>query len=239
MIQQERQQTIVKLLEKTEFISIRELAKALYSSEASIRRDISALEQEGIVTHVRGGVTLSKFQNTIVPILYRDQDNAPNKELIAKKAAERVRNGNTLFIDASSTARRIVKYLGNLKNLKIITNNQQLFNEGTSPQIRLYCTGGMYCPENHCFTGPAAEAYIRSVYADIVFFSSQGLSEDGDITDVSEEETALRRAMLAHAKYKIFLCDTSKLGVQKIFRLCNKSEIDEIISNDDSLFNIE
>jgi DeoR/GlpR family transcriptional regulator of sugar metabolism len=72
-------------------------------------------------------------------------------------------------------------------------------------------------------------SFIRSISADIVFFSSQGISDDGEISDVSEEETAIRRVMLERAKYKVFLCDSSKIGVRKSFRLCSKDDVDRII----------
>ena len=98
-----------------------------------------------------------------------------------------------------------------------------------SPEIKLYCTGGLFNSQSNIFTGAAAERYIESMYADMVFFSSQAISADGEISDVSEEETALRKKMLARAKKKIFLCDSSKIGFQKTFTLCNKDDIDFII----------
>ena len=79
------------------------------------------------------------------------------------------------------------------------------------------------------FVGAAAENYIRNTYADILFFSSQAISNDGEISDVSEEETSLRRIMLDRAKVKIFLCDSSKIGQKKTFTLCTKDNVNEII----------
>ena len=64
-----------------------------------------------------------------------------------------------------------------------------------------------------------------------MFFSSQAISETGTVSDVSEEETALRKVMLSHAKKKIFLCDSSKFGLVKTFTLCTKDDIDMIISD--------
>lgn len=236
MIQLERHKKIIQILEREQFITIRKLSKELFCSESSLRRDIQVLEKSGIVTHIHGGIMLTKFQNSVVPIEYRNSENSANKEIIAQKAAKLVCSGNTVLMDASSTTRRIAKYLSNLKNVKIITNNHRLFDEINDPNIKMYCTGGTYNPANHCFVGPAAEAYVRSVYADIVFFSSQGISADGDISDVSEEETSLRRTMLLRAKRRVFLCDSSKIGIQKIFLLCNRSEVQDIICENDTCF---
>ena len=151
------------------------------------------------------------------------------KELIAERAASLVFDGATLILDASSTARRMLHYLNHRHDLKIITNNLQLFNEIGNCDAQLYCTGGTYIRENHAFTGALAESFIRKVSADFLFFSSQGISEDGEITDASEEETSLRRAMMSRAEHTYFLCDASKIGQRRLFTLCHKEELTGIL----------
>ena len=97
--------------------------------------------------------------------------------------------------------------------------------------MQVWCTGGLYDRKNHAFTGAAAESFIRSISADILFFSSEGITEDGEISDVSEEETALRRTMLTRAKQKFFLCDSSKIGIRRNFTVCTKDDLDAVICN--------
>lgn len=229
MIGYERQQKILEYLDGRKSATIRELATALYTSEASIRRDIQALEASGFVNKIYGGVILSKYQNTVVPVGLRDGDHSTVKEELAKRAAQMIKDGDTVILDASSTVRRIVKYMGHLRNVKIITNNLSIFSECEYPDVRLYCTGGTYSPHNHAFIGPSAENYLRGISADILFFSSQGITEDGIISDVSEEESAIRRVMIEHSKKRYFLCDSSKLGVQKMFKLCHKDDLTGVI----------
>ena len=229
MIQYERRRSILEYLKREETATVRELADNVYASEASVRRDVEALERDGLLRRIWGGVTYVGSQNGVIPINVRDTDNAINKNMIAKRAAELIHDGATVFLDASSTARRVVKYLGNKHDLIIITNNQRIFEEAESLDAKLYSTGGFYNRKNHAFTGPLAEEYVRGVYADIFFFSSQGISESGEITDMSEEETSLRRVMLERSKQKYFLCDSSKLGVKKLFTVCEKNALDGII----------
>ncbi len=229
MIQLERHQAILAYLERKQTASVRELAQAVYASEASVRRDIRELERQGFAEHIYGGVILSKYRNAVVPLDRRDADNAARKEQVARQAAQLVQNGDTVLMDASSTVRRVIRYLGHLQNLKIITNNLRLFEEAADIPAQLYGTGGTFNRRNHNFTGPAAEAYVRTISADILFFSSQALSEDGDISDASEEETSLRRVMLSRAKRKYFLCDSSKLGERRLFTLCNRDELTGVI----------
>jgi len=229
MIIYERQETILNYLKENKFSTIKELSKIVWASESSVRRDIKVLEQKGYVDQVYGGVTLAGYSNKVIPIGLRDSNNSTIKDELAKEASKYIFDGATILMDGSSTVRRILKYTNIFKNLKIITNNQLIFSECSNPQIKLYCTGGLFDSQSNIFTGNTAENYIDSINADIVFFSSQAISNDGEISDVSEEETSLRKKMLSRSKTKIFLCDSSKLGLEKTFVLCTKDDIDLII----------
>ncbi len=232
MSQLERQQKIIhtlKQLRPNESLSVKELAVMLYASESSVRRDVISLEKRGLVTHIYGGVMLPHYRNAVIPASIREGEHSSAKEQIAASAAALIKDGDTVLMDASSTTRRILQYLGDRKSLRIVTNNARLFSECENPDIRLYCTGGSYNERNHAFTGPDAEAYIQRIHADILFFSSEGLSHTGEITDVSEEETSIRRVMLSRADRKVFLCDASKIGITKFTTLCKLDEIDDVI----------
>jgi len=229
MIVYERQREILAYLKQKHFATIGELAKIVWSSESSVRRDVKALELKGYVKQIYGGVVLPEYENSVVPVTLRDTSNHSVKEELAKRAAEHLFDGATVIMDGSSTVRRISKYLDNFKSIKVITNNQRIFGICESPDVKIYCTGGLYVPKSDIFIGSTAESYINSINADIVFFSSQAISDDGEISDASEEETALRRAMLARAKKKIFLCDSSKIGKKRTFTLCTKDDVDVIV----------
>ena len=231
MIQFERQEKILSILEHKKSASVRELSSALFVSEASVRRDVEALERKGLVKRVYGGVLLSRYANGTIPIDLRDGDHSAAKEEIARRAAELVRDGDTVFLDASSTVRRMMKYLGRRSNLKIITHNLKIFEEYGGGDFELFCTGGTYSTVEQTLVGPAAENYLRSVSADLLFFSSQAITEDGEITDSSEDETALRRIMIERSARQYFLCDDSKLGARRMFSVCHTDEITGVICN--------
>ena len=228
-MQQERRRQLLAILEKEHSASVHSLSARLYASEASVRRDVAALEKEGLVRRVYGGVLLSKYENAVVPLAVRDDDHAAAKELLARRAAAMVGDDETIFLDASSTVRRMVRHLRGRKGLTIITNNQRIFDELEHCEARVYCTGGEYSRENHVFAGPAAERFVRSVTADWLFFSSQGISEDGEVSDYSEQETSLRRAMIERSHKRVCLMDASKLGRRCAFSLCSREEIDVLL----------
>lgn len=228
-MQQERRRQLLAILEKEHSASVHSLSARLYASEASVRRDVAALEKEGLVRRVYGGVLLSEYENAVVPLAVRDDDHAAAKELLARRAAAMVGDDETIFLDASSTVRRMVRHLRGRKGLTIITNNQRIFDELEHCEARVYCTGGEYSRENHVFAGPAAERFVRSVTADWLFFSSQGISEDGEVSDYSEQETSLRRAMIERSHKRVCLMDASKLGRRCAFSLCSREEIDVLL----------
>lgn len=229
MSQLNRQQSILRLLEGHASMTVREISEALFYSESSVRRDVRELESRGLVLHRWGGVMLASGRGGIVPVRLRENDHAERKERIAREAAGMVRDGDTLILDASSTVRRMLPYLTERRDLRLITNNQRLFESDLPKSFRLFCTGGSYNRENHDFCGAAAQSYLRTVRADLVFFSSQGVSASGDVSDVSEEETALRQVMLSVAARRVFLCDSSKIGVTRQFVLCNLRDVDRVI----------
>ena len=229
MIKYDRQQRIMRVLRERRSATVRELSEVVFASEASVRRDLEVLEKQGLVHRVYGGVVLSDYRNSEMPITLRDAEHHDVKEKVARKAALMIPDGSTILLDSSSTTRRIVKYIGHCRDLKIVTSNLAVFSELERLNVEAYCTGGAFRTRGHDFVGPAAEAFVRSISADIVFFSAQGISEDGEITDVSEERVALRRAMMERSRRRVFLCDSSKIGLRRVFTLCTKDDVDDIV----------
>lgn len=229
MITYERQVEILSYLRQHNCATFKELSDAVFASESSVRRDVRKLEAEGYVKQTYGGVVLASYVNEIVPLKLREKENTAVKDEIAHSAAQYIFDGATILMDGSSTVRRIIRHIDAYQNLKIITNNHLIFSDLTSGNATVYSTGGRFDRQNQIFLGSVAEESVRNITADILFFSSQAISREGEITDVSEEETALRRVMLSRAKKKIFLCDASKVGIQKTFKLCTKDDVDLIL----------
>ena len=225
MANQKRQEEIVEYLRERHFASVAELANVLYTSQATARRDISSLVALGAVKIVYGGVMLAEYENAPVPIFFRDRENSASKEQIAERAAAMIHDNSTVIFDSSSTVRRICKHILDRQGLTVITNNLRVCDELKQSDVRVICTGGTLASGRDCFIGHFAEDFIRHIKADALFFSSQGLSENGDITDSSDEETSLRRAMLTSSKKQYFLCDDSKKGKDFPFVLCNTKDL--------------
>lgn len=225
----ERQKEIVNYILPRHFATIKEISEAIYTSGATIRRDIKVLEQSGIVKSIYGGVVISEYYKEPVPIYIRDNINSVEKEEVAKTASKLLRDNQTIILDSSSTVRRMCKHIAKRKGMTIITNNLRVCQELKDSHNKVVCTGGTLVQKRECFVGHFAEEFVKSIKADILFFSSQGLSESGDITDSSEEEIALRKIMISSSKQQFFLCDSSKVNLEFSFTLCNTKDITKVI----------
>ncbi len=205
---------MLSVLQREKILSVRQLAKLIYASDSSVRRDINSLERAGCMIKTYGSIMLAEYKTGVVPVCFREKSDSPEKEQAAKEAAAQIFEGATVFWDALSTVRRVRKYLNSLDQLTVITNDLQIFEEFSNPKISLYCTGGRYAPpKTRCFFCSGAEAFVHSVFADLFF--SQAISPSGEISDSSEEGTVLRRAMLRRSAKKYFFAMLPSLGSGK------------------------
>ena len=228
MLQVERVKQIRTLLEKTPTLRIGQLAQLLHVSEATVRRDVDAMEKDGLLKRVYGGVTLNKED---MPLTLRSFQHADEKDEIGKKAAELVKDGQTIFIDSSSTALHMLPYIKHKKDMIVISNSQKVMDTLAFTNNKLILTGGELIPRNLAYVGDLACRALEAYRPELVFFSSQGIDENGEITDVSESETALRRAAIKRGIQTVFLCDSSKAGRVYTYHVCYKDEITKIITD--------
>jgi len=225
----ERQQEILCYIADEHFASVAQIAAHIFTSGATVRRELKKLEEKGFVKSVYGGVVLREYRQEPVPVYLRDGENAAEKERLAWEASRLIRDGQTIMLDASSTVRRICRHILDRKSLTVITNNLRVCQELKNSAIRVICTGGTLIPKRECFVGHLAEEFLRGVHADVLFFSSQGLSEGGMITDSSEEEIAIRKVMLSRCDRQVFLCDPSKIGKTYPLSLCHTDAVTQVL----------
>lgn len=231
MLEYERLDHILAYLRENQTVTVKTLCKRLYASEATIRRDLSELERRGFIKRLHGGAALLDSANRELPLYVRQQENMEAKRSIAARAARHIRDGQVIFLDASSTVMQLVPYFENFENLTIVTNGMKTAQELSGLRHKTYCTGGLMLHQSSAYVGELAEDLIRHFNADLFFFSSQGLSEDGRITDASAEETHVRRCMFEQSRKRVFLCDQSKLGKTFCYNLCRLSQVDDYISD--------
>lgn len=237
MIKNERLDKIIKILEERKHCTVNFLAGRLYVTPITIRRDIKLLEEQGLVSKCYGGVSIVTHTNREVPLAVRETYNSSSKAAIAANAAKLITNGSIVFLDASSTAAHIVDFLTPEMGVTVITNSLKTLMQLAQKKITAYGTGGKLLHNSLAFSGAKAESMVSAMHADFMFFSSQGITAEGEISDFSETETKLRQVMMSRADKRYFLCDSSKIGKEFMFRVCSAADIDGVFCDKNIEFN--
>ena len=235
MLNKEREQEILNILKVTNgFVTVKSLCDTLYASESSIRRDLQSLEKRGLVNRTYGGAELVTNFSHIITFNQRTQQNIHAKRLIAQKAATLIKDGDIIFLDQSSTAFYLANEITNRSGLTVVTNNTEILIRLANSKIRVISCGGYLSSENrNCLIGGDAIHTFENIYADIAFFSTKSINDDGLISDCSREEILVRSAMLKNAAKKVFLCDSTKFDKHSPYKQCELSEVDYFISEND------
>ena len=231
MMVNERQRRILEELEKKPDITVRELAKLLYVSEPTIRRDFTELDSKGIITKVYGGAILHQgAADREIPFFFRQQEKSSVKSQMGAKAASLVKDGMVVMLDASTSAFHLVPYLAQRKDLIVVTSGAKTAVALAEANIRTFCTGGQMLIHSFSYVGEQAESFVRNINADILFFSCRGVTEQGYMTDPAVEEANLRKVMFQYSKQKVLLCDSSKFDQTYFYNIGHVSQMDHIIS---------
>lgn len=231
MMISERHRRILEELKKKPDISVRELATLLCVSEPTVRRDFTELHGKGMITKIYGGAILNQgAADREIPFLLRENEKSVPKAEMGARAAELVRDGMVVMLDGSTSAYHLVPYLARRKDLIVITSGAKTAVALAEANIRVFCTGGQMLIHSFSYVGEQAEAFVRTMNADILFFSCHGLTDSGQMTDRAVEEANLRRVMFAACRQKILLCDSSKFGKTCLYNMGHVREIDGIIS---------
>ncbi len=227
----ERQRDILKYLNEHETISVKEICKRFYVSEATARRDLNALEKTGTVRRIFGGATLIIGSDKQVPLFVREREDEQEKMRICKKASALIKDGDIIFIDGSSTAQVLLNELQKFKDIVVITNGLKIAQMLSDIHVKVYSTGGLLMENSSVLIGNDAENFINNFNADICFLSCKGLSEDGILSDTSYFETQLRKKFLKNSKVKVMLITKNKIGKKYIHTLCHRDDVDYVITD--------
>lgn len=212
--------------------STKELSEKLFISEPTVRRDIILLQKKGLVDRKKGMVTLkSTSPDKRIPLFIRHLEQSEEKQIIARKASEYIKDGDVIMLDSSTTTYHLLPHLTKFKNILIITNGAKTALEAASMDIKTICTGGEITLESFCYIGTDAESLLSKYNADVAFFSCRGISESGIVSDNSILENSMRKIMIKNSKKSYLLCDSSKFGKTYLNTLCHTNEIEKVISD--------
>lgn len=214
----ERRQNIIRLLSDQPGMRVPEMAEIFGVSDGTIRNDLNALEDSGKLQRVRGGAVVINAQESsgahdpVTPVdavAYADL-----KQRIARWAAETVEEGDTIFLDASSTVRFMVPYLSECKRLTLVTNGletaRQLARETIHPVVLV---GGMVNRSGNATTSLIGLPMLKNLNIRTAYVSCIGFDVQAGMTERLIEEAQLKEALLTSIPHVMALVGSNKIGV--------------------------
>jgi DeoR family transcriptional regulator of aga operon len=234
MMNQVRKQKIAEYINEKGAASIKEI-NALFPevSTMTIHRDLEKLEQEGVIVRTRGGAISGKRQlsDSETHLAVRESTNPEAKIAIAKKAISLIEEGNSIFIDAGTTALALAREMPDIK-LNIFTTAPNIaveLSRLSNPTI--YMCGGMLNKANQAVSGSATLQMLEEVNITVAFIGVSGYSIDAHFTCGKEEEKQVKQLVMSKSFKNVILMDDSKYGQVLPFTFGRLEDTDVVISN--------
>lgn len=232
MITDERQNQILSIIKERNYVSVEELAKSCFASQATIRRDLNYLEQSGLVHRVRGGASCLNDTSGEISSLVRKQTNAPEKRRIAAAAARFLTEGGSYFLDSSTTVGYLVPHIAKINDCTIITNSlESALHLSMSAKCQTYICGGLVQAKAASSIGGDAAQFVQSFNSDVFFFSCHGLDLANGPTEGTVEQAHAKQQMLKRSRLRVLMIDHTKLDVSFVATTCSFRDINVVISD--------
>lgn len=218
MLAETRRQRILDVLRKEQTIPVQELAALVGASISTIRRDLIALEEKGLLSKVYGGAALKEAERSAVELdmLTKEGLKLPEKQAIGKLAASMIRADDFVFIDAGSTTLQLILALeGEALQAVYMTNGLAHTRALTHKGCKVYVPGGRIRQQTEAIVGATALASLRQYNFTKAFLGTNGISSDRGFTTPGIDERELKAEIVRLSAESWFLADDSKFD--KVF----------------------
>lgn len=233
---EQRRKAIVDTLVEQHSVKTADLSQQLGVSEVMIRRDLSALERQGMVKRVHGGAILVPAGAGASAAAFLSPKHLAEKERIGRATAALIRPGSRIIIDSGTTALQVARQLpGALLtsgNLTVITSSLPVVQTlGGWQGVHLIVLGGIYLHEYQVAVGPQTLEQIRGLHADQVVLGADGLTLEHGLTTANILEAEVDRAIVRAASEVIAVADSSKIGRIGLSQIATPAEIDVLVTD--------
>ena len=233
----ERKSEILKILEQNGRVGVNELSTIFHSSRETIRRDLRELEEKGLLKRTHGGAVFdSKFLSNSpeFPVELREIQRFKEKNAICKSAASFIKNGESIFVDNSSTCLYLVQYIPKDFQITLITNSIKLLIESMKlrhSNLMIVCLGGFFNGCNLSTYGAISQKNAADFYPNKSFMSCAGIHLPDQLTDSSILEVDTKRSMIERSQEVFILADHTKFDRSGPYFLSDYSSIDYLVTD--------
>lgn len=232
MIPDDRREEILRILQEKRYMTVQELAKMLYVSEPTVRRDLVDLEREGSIKRARGGASYLGTDPVQWPFSFRHKSHTKEKQYIADLAASFIEAGDYIYLDGSSTCYCLAQEIGNPGELRVLTNGiPTLTALSEQKNVIANCLCGTYDQRRSNIYGYDACEFISHQYADSCFISCYGFTLDQGPMDYAVEDAAIKKSFIRYSKKTILLIDHSKIGKTSRHQICAVRDLFAVVTD--------
>jgi Transcriptional regulators of sugar metabolism len=231
MLSLQRRNEIKRILWEKKSVTVAEMAEKFGVSYETVRRDFETLQVEGFVDKTYGGAVLKKHVKSEADYQVLSTILLDDKKKIAKKAAEFIYPGDCIFLDYSTTTHQILADIQDMKLIVMTNSFKVLAGLSEHPNIVLNSTGGQLDYTNFGFFGRAAEKYLSNFHLDKAFVSCRALDVDRGLSDKSERESCLHKAIIDNADSVYLLMDQTKFDKVTYVHTCGFEKITAVITD--------
>lgn len=229
---EERWREILGILAEHGRIRVGNLAELLNVSEATVRRDLEAMQAQGMLQRTHGGAMLPRPTAFEVSFDESQSRALAEKHAIGQRAAGLVQEGETIIIESGSTTLEMARCLGHLQRLTVLTNSLAISKElSANDGIEIMVLGGTLRRQSASLVGPWVSEILHSVRVDKAFLGANGLSAEFGISAPNVFTAETRKAMIAAARMRVALADHSKLGIETLYRVAPLDALDILVTD--------
>ncbi|MCP3968214.1 MAG: DeoR/GlpR transcriptional regulator [Lentisphaerae bacterium] len=231
LLSTERESLILKALGEG-VSTITELSAQLNVSEATVRRDLHSLEEQGKAKRIHGGAVRVKFPQTEPIFTEKAGFHAQEKKSIAEKALEYIEDNDSIYLDGGSTILPLARMLDSRKNLTIVTNSMMAAAELMESQHRLILLGGEFRALSRTLVGPLTQQIVNTLHINKAFMGTIGFTVDEGISTTDPGEAFTKEIVMRRAGKVYVLVDSSKIGVPSFAVSGSINDIDTVITDE-------
>lgn len=232
MLSVTRRSIIKDIIQEKKSVTVGELAKQFTVTEETIRRDLKALEEEGVLIRTYGGAFIQDGVRNDISSQIRETAFVDSKHRIARLCKQTLHNGDTIFLDCSTTSSYLCDVIHTMR-LTVITNSLLITNKLRDLEnIKLITVGGIFDRQNMAFVGKGTLLALSSYYVDKAFLSCRSLSIEHGVTDANEHSAEIRALMQEHANEVYLIADHTKFDKTSFVRIGDFSKISVIVTDE-------
>jgi DeoR family transcriptional regulator of aga operon len=234
MLKADRMAAILEHIAHAGSLDVAQLSTALAVSPATLRRDLEALQEQGLLVRTHGGAVPSGV-GLELPLRHRAARHQPQKRAIGRMAAALVPDGAVVGMTGGTTVTEVARALKNGADTTVVTNALNIAAELVlRPSLRVVVVGGAARHASYELVGPAAELVIERYHLDISFIGVDGVTVEEGCSTYDEMEAHTDHAFIRRARRTIVVTDSTKLGNRTFARICDTDEISDFVTDSDA-----